>query len=215
MGFLKLHLVIKKMRSFAVLFQHIASLAHHTEDTVSRKALVLVDVQNDFCPGGSLAVPTGDEVVLPLNRMIRHAVGNNWEVYASRDWHPQKTKHFEAWPVHCVAHTAGASFHPDLRLPVGYSKFTVISKGLGDSDDYSAFDGGMRPDADTLYIGGLATDYCVLWTVKRAIELGYRVILLSDACRAVDLRSGDGERALAEMRALGAEITTVDQALAG
>ena len=203
------------MRSFAVLFQNIISLTHNTEDTVNRKALILVDVQNDFCPGGSLAVPNGDQVVAPLNRMIRHAVYSDWEIYASRDWHPPKTRHFELWPVHCVAHTAGALFRSDLELPLAYPKFTVISKGFGDSDDYSAFDGGMRPNANTLYVGGLATDYCVLWTVKRAVELGYRVILLSDACRAVDLQSGDGERALAEMRALGAQITTVDQALAG
>lgn len=177
------------------------------------KALVIVDVQNDFCPGGSLAVKDGDKVVEPINKMIDFAVANDWEVYASRDWHPIKTKHFEKWPVHCVQNTSGAEFHPDLHLPKNYPKFQVVSKGLGDADDYSAFDGGMRPNANKLYVGGLATDYCVLWTVKKAIELGYEVVLMIDACRAVGINPGDGDKAVAEMRAAGAIITTSEEVL--
>lgn len=173
-----------------------------------KRALILVDVQNDFCPGGSLAVPEGNQVVRPLNLMIEFAVKHDWEIYASRDWHPAKTKHFEKWPAHCVQNTPGAEFHPYLHLPMGYPKFRVISKGLGDADDYSAFDGGMRPEAKQLYVGGLATDYCILWTVKRALELGYKVTFLLDACRAVNLKSGDGQRAIKEMRIAGARITT-------
>ena len=180
---------------------------------MTQKALVVVDVKNDFCPGGSLAVTDGDRVVEPLNRMIRFARGNLWEIYFSRDWHPAETKHFEKWPVHCVQNTRGAEFHPDLQLPWGYQKFKVISKGMGEADDYSAFDGGMRPRAEHLYVGGLATDYCVLWTVDRALELGYRVTLLQDACRAVDLKPGDGERALAQMRQNGARIATTEEVL--
>ena len=175
--------------------------------------MILVDVQNDFCPGGFLAVPNGDQVVGPLNRMIAAAIKNDLEIYASRDWHPAQTKHFEKWPAHCVQNTHGAEFHPNLHLPWRYPKFRVISKGLGDTDGYSAFDGGMRPDAETLYIGGLATDYCVLWTVKKALDLGYKVVLLIDACRAVNINPDDGDNAVAEMRALHARIATTEEAL--
>ena len=180
---------------------------------MTQKALVVVDVQNDFCPGGSLAVADGDLVVGPLNRLIAFAAENGWEIYFSRDWHPAETKHFEKWPVHCVQNTRGAEFHPDLQLPKNPQDFQVISKGMGEADDYSAFDGGMRPGAEHLYVGGLATDYCVLWTVDRALELGYRVTLLQDACRAVDLKPGDGERALAQMRQNGARIATTEEVL--
>jgi nicotinamidase/pyrazinamidase len=182
---------------------------------MTKKALILVDVQNDFCPGGSLAVPQGDQVVEPLNRMIDFAVQNDWEVYASRDWHPEKTRHFEKWPPHCVQHTRGAEFHATLRLPREYRDFRIISKGLGDEDDYSAFDGGMRPGAGELYVGGLATDYCVLWTVVKALELGYETVLLRDACRAVNLKFDDGEKAVEEMRNAGARIATTAEVLHG
>jgi len=180
---------------------------------MTQKALVVVDVQNDFCPGGSLAVTDGDQVVEPLNRMIRFARENIWEIYFSRDWHPAKTAHFEKWPVHCVQNTRGAEFHPDLKLPWGYQRFQIISKGMGDADDYSAFDGGMRPQADHLYVGGLATDYCVLWTANRARELGYEVTLLQNACRAVDIKPGDGQRALDQMRENGVRIATTEEVL--
>lgn len=180
---------------------------------MTQSALILVDVQNDFCPGGSLAVSDGDQVVEPLNRMTRYAVESGWEIYASRDWHPATTKHFEKWPVHCVQNTVGAEFHPRLLLPREYDRFEVISKGQGDADDYSAFDGGMKPEAKMLYVGGLATNFCVLWTVRRAVEEGCRVVLLSDACRAVTGQKPSGEEALAEMRLLGVRIMTVDEAL--
>lgn len=178
-----------------------------------KRGLILVDVQNDFCPGGSLAVSEGNEVVQPLNRMIEFAVQRDWEIYASRDWHPAKTKHFEKWPVHCVKNTPGAEFHPGLHLSMDYPKLQVISKGLGDADDYSAFDSGMRPEAKQLYVGGLATDYCVLWTVKKALEIGYQVTLLRDACRAVNLKSGDGQKAIEEMQTTGARIATTDEVI--
>ena len=180
---------------------------------MTQKALVVVDVQNDFCPGGSLAVADGDQVVEPLNRMIRFARENIWEIYFSRDWHPAETKHFEKWPVHCVQNTRGAEFHPDLQFPKDPQDFQVISKGMGDADDYSAFDGGMRPQADHLYVGGLATDYCVLWTANRARELGYEVTLLQNACRAVDIKPGDGQRALDQMRGNGVRIAATEEVL--
>lgn len=178
---------------------------------MTKRALILVDIQNDFCPGGSLAAHEGNEVIQPLNRIIEFAVQYGWEIYSSRDWHPVKTKHFEKWPAHCVQNTPGAEFHPALRLPTDYRKFQVISKGLGDADDYSAFDGGMRPEAKLLYVGGLATDYCVLWTVKRALELGYQVTLLLDACRAVNIKDGDGQKAIEEMRTAGARLATTEE----
>ena len=108
--------------------------------TEPKQALLVIDVQNDFCPGGTLAVPQGDEVVAPLNKLIDDFLERGAPVYKTRDWHPPVTKHFAAhggtWPVHCVR-TGGAEFHPALRDD---PRITVISKGLGDTDGYSAFD---------------------------------------------------------------------------
>ena len=178
-----------------------------------RRALIVVDVQNDFCPGGALAVARGDEVVAPLNRLIGEFLERGEPVYKSRDWHPARTKHFAAyggtWPVHCVQGTAGAEFHRDL---LDDPRVRVVSKGLGDEDSYSAFDGTTlaedlrREGVGEVWVGGLATDYCVKNTVLDALRAGFRVRALHDAMRAVNLRPGDGERALAEMRAAGAEV---------
>ena len=182
-------------------------------------ALLIVDVQNDFCAGGALAVRGGDEVVPVLNRLADRAAALGWPVYASRDWHPADSRHFEihggAWPVHCVAGTEGARFHPDLRLPPGTM---IITKGTGRHDDgYSAFEGevpGRGPFIDDLrargvthlVVGGLATDYCVRNNVLDALRHGLAVLLVEDAIRAVDVAPGDGQRALDEMRAAGAEV---------
>ena len=134
-------------------------------------------------------------------------------VYKSRDWHPAKTKHFAAyggtWPVHCVQNTKGAEFHPALRDD---PRITVISKGLGDKDCYSAFDETdlatqlHQQDVEEVVVGGLATDYCVKNTVLDARKNGFRVKALKNAMRAVDLQPGDGAQAIEEMRAAGAEI---------
>jgi len=179
----------------------------------TKRALLVVDVQNDFCPGGSLAVARGDEVVAPLNKLIEEFLERGEPVFKSRDWHPSTTKHFQAyggtWPVHCVQNTSGAEFHPDLIDDI---HIRTISKGLGDEDSYSAFDGTdlalqlRRLGVDELWIGGLATDYCVKNTVLDALKEGFKVKALEDAMRPVELRPGDGERALAEMHAAGAEI---------
>ena len=182
-----------------------------------KQALIVVDVQNDFCPGGTLAVAHGDEVVEPLNQQIDEFLERGEPVYKSRDWHQAKTKHFTAyggtWPVHCVQNTKGAEFHAALRDD---PRIKVISKGLGDKDCYSAFDETdlasqlHQQGVEEVVVGGLATDYCVKNTVLDAIKNGFKVKALENAMRAVELKPGDGERALAEMRAAGAEIVSTN-----
>jgi nicotinamidase/pyrazinamidase len=181
--------------------------------TGNKRALIVVDVQNDFCPGGALAVARGDEVVAPLNRLIEEFLERGEPVFKSRDWHPAKTKHFAdyggTWPIHCVQNTPGAEFHPQL---IDDMHIRVVSKGLGDEDSYSAFDGTdlalqlRRLGVEEVWVGGLATDYCVKNTVLDGLKEGFRVKALEDAMRAVELNPGDGERAIAEMRDAGAEI---------
>jgi nicotinamidase/pyrazinamidase len=180
-----------------------------------KQALIVVDVQNDFCPGGLLAVPQGDEVIEPLNRQIDQFLDRGAPVYKSRDWHPPKTKHFAAyggtWPEHCVQNTKGAEFHPALRDD---PRIAVISKGEGDIDGYSAFDHTdlasqlHQQGVEELVVGGLATDYCVKQTVLDGLKHGFKVKALEDAMRAVELQPGDGDRAIDEMRAAGAEIVS-------
>jgi nicotinamidase/pyrazinamidase len=183
---------------------------------IKKRALIVVDVQNDFCPGGALAVANGDEVVPPLNRLIDEFLKNGEPVYASRDWHPAATKHFTAfggtWPVHCVQNTTGAEFHQGLRRD---PRITVISKGLGDTDCYSAFDETdlaaqlKKQGVQEVWVGGLATDYCVKNTVLDARKNGFEVKALENAMRAVDVNPGDGERAIEEMREAGADVRNV------
>jgi len=180
-------------------------------------ALIVVDVQNDFLPGGSLAVPEGDAVVAPLNRYAAAFAAKNLPVYATRDWHPANHCSFRAqggpWPPHCVADTAGAAFAPGLKLP---ARTTVISKATAaDKDAYSGFEGTdldarlRAQGVKRVFVGGLATDYCVLNTVRDARKLGYDVLLLTDAVRAVNVKPGDGQDAEAEMRRLGARPCTL------
>jgi nicotinamidase/pyrazinamidase len=181
--------------------------------TNRKRALLVVDVQNDFCPGGTLGVAGGDEVVAPLNKLIAEFLERGEPVFKSRDWHPAKTKHFAAyggtWPVHCVQHTKGAEFHPGLTDDI---HIRVISKGLGDEDSYSAFDGTdlalqlRRLGVEEVWVGGLATDYCVKQTVLDGLKEGFKVKALENAMRAVEVNPGDGERAIEEMRQAGAEI---------
>jgi nicotinamidase/pyrazinamidase len=177
-------------------------------------ALVLVDVQNDFCPGGALPVPEGDRVVPVLNTLLDH---RELLAVATRDWHPPDHTSFATqggpWPVHCVAGTPGAGFHPGLhreRLAHMVSIGATVSKATArDQEAYSGFQGtglavylhqhGIR----RLFIGGLATDYCVKATALDARQEGFEVFLLTDAIRAVDVQPGDGDRAIAEMQAAG------------
>lgn len=189
-------------------------------------ALVIVDVQNDFCPNGALAVPNGDRVIDPLNRVAACFAGAGLPLFASRDWHPPVTRHFKeyggVWPLHCVQDSLGAAFHPDLCLPEGT---IVITKGDDPgSDSYSVFDGRdayntMLGDALTalkvtqLYVGGLATDYCVKSTVLDALNAGYMVTVLTDGIAGVDVVPGDSQKALDEMVRAGAKVCTTDEAI--
>jgi nicotinamidase/pyrazinamidase len=184
-----------------------------------RDALVVVDVQNDFCPDGALGVRDGDRVVPALNRWIARFRAVGAPVVLTRDWHPRETRHFAAgggaWPPHCVQSTPGAAFHRDLAVP---PEAIVVSKGMDpEQDAYSAFqaqDALGRPlpavlsarGVRRLFLGGLATDYCVKATTLDAARAGFQTVVLLDAIRAVDLVPGDGERALAEMRAAGARV---------
>jgi nicotinamidase/pyrazinamidase len=176
-------------------------------------ALVLVDVQNDFLPGGSLAVPGGDRVIPVLNRWIERFRAAGLPIFATRDWHPADHCSFVdqggPWPRHCVADTPGARFSPELDLPPGVP---VISKAMRpEKEAYSDFEdtdfaGRLRAlGVERLFVGGIATDYCVRATVLGALEHGFEAVLLLDGVRPVDVRPGDGDRAIAEMTAAGAE----------
>jgi nicotinamidase/pyrazinamidase len=180
----------------------------------SGDALVAVDVQNDFCPGGALAVPEGDRVVPVLNRWIEEANRSAIPIFASRCWHPPDHVSFVArggpWPPHCVQGSQGAELRSDLRLPRAAA---ILDKGTDrDRDAYSAFDGSGLAErlrglgVGRIFVGGLALDYCVRATVLDGLREGFAVHLVRDATRAVELRPGDGERALDECRAAGAVV---------
>lgn len=188
-----------------------------------KKALIVVDVQNDFCPGGSLAVANGDAVVPPLNKLIGEFLEHGEPVFKTRDWHPAGTKHFAAyggtWPNHCVQNTHGAEFHKDL---IDDPRITIISKGIDESaDGYSGFDGTnlrqilREQDVEEVWVGGLATDYCVKHTVLDGLREGFAVKALADAMLPVNVKAHDGEQAITEMRAAGAEIVGSAKKAAG
>jgi len=177
-------------------------------------ALLVVDLQRDFLPGGNLAVPAGDAVVAPVNRCLERFVALGLPVYASRDWHPPGHSSFHPaggrWPPHCVAGTPGAEFDSALRLQRAAG---IVSKGGVSGDDgYSAFGGTdlhrrlQAQGVHRLFVAGLATDSCVLKSVMDALAQGYAVVVLRDAVAAVDVQPGDGERALAAMQAGGATL---------
>ena len=179
-------------------------------------ALLVVDVQNDFLPGGSLGVPDGDRVLAPINKAIAVFLARGLPVFASRDWHPVSHCSFREqggpWPVHCVADTPGAAFSSALDLPA--TAVLVYKAARVDEEAYSVFGGTgfegilRRAGVRRIFIGGLATDYCVLATTRDARLLGFSVVVLADAVCAVDVTPGDGERAMAEMRRLGAQFAT-------
>ena len=182
-----------------------------------RDVLLIIDVQNDFLPGGALAVPHADSIVPILNRYIELFSRQHVPIIATRDWHPLNHSSFSAnggmWPTHCVQNTFGAEFSAQLALP---TEVVVIDKGTAiDDAGYSGFE---QPQLQStlehfrcrrIFIGGLATDYCVLQTAAAACRAGYKVVLLSDAMRAVDVKPGDGERALAQLQQLGAISITL------
>lgn len=180
---------------------------------------MIIDIQNDFCQGGTLAVPEGDKVIPAVNRYIKLFSRQGLPIFISRDWHPKKTGHFKQfggpWPVHCVQGSRGARFHPKLKLPKGA---IILSKGMGgEKNSYSDFQSvnsgevGFKKllqemGVEELYIGGLATDYCVKYTVLDALKFGFKVRLLIDAVRGVNLRPGDSRQAIKKMLKCGAKI---------
>ena len=165
------------------------------------KALLVIDVQNDFCPGGALPVEEGDRVVPEINRVMDDFP----LVVASQDWHPPKTRHFERWPPHCIRETEGAALHPDLRRePISL----IVRTGTGELDDgYSAFEATnvnleqflKENDVDELYIAGLATDFCVRCSALDAARAGFNVRVIENAIAAI----GDPEPAMREMKEAG------------
>jgi nicotinamidase/pyrazinamidase len=181
-------------------------------------ALMVVDVQRDFCPGGSLAVPEGDRIVPALGRAIDLFAGAGLPIFFTRDWHPPDHISFRdregPWPPHCVAGSPGAEFHPGLRRTPGIE---VISKATGREEEaYSGFRGTdladrlRRRGVRRVVVGGLATDYCVRETVLDAIREGFEAVLLIDAVRAVEVRPGDGPSAIEEMVRAGAAPVRID-----
>ena len=188
----------------------------------SKKALLIVDVQNDFCPGGALGVPQGDKIVPVINKYVKIFAKKKLPVFATRDWHPVRTKHFKdfggLWPVHCLQRSSGAAFHHKLRLP---RDVILLYKGMDpEKDSYSSFHAedarGMTLDKllniagiKELYIAGLATDYCVRFTTRDAIKHGFKVKILMDAIKGVNLKPDDSQKAIKEMVKLGAKKITL------
>lgn len=180
--------------------------------------LLVVDVQNDFCPGGALAIENGDEIISVLNEWIEEAVKENVNIYFSRDWHTKRHISFKSeggqWPPHCVQDTKGALYHPDLIVP---DQALIVTKGVRlDHDQNSVFDETgfaeqlKRDGVEKLIIGGLAQDVCVKATVLDALDAGFKVTLLSSATKPVSEESG--RQTMEEMRRAGAEIKEGDLA---
>lgn len=183
-----------------------------------RQALIIVDVQKDFCAGGSLAVSEGDSVVEPINRMVNFFEEKGYPIFLTRDWHPADHSSFEKgggiWPPHCVAGSAGADFHDKLIVP---EHAVIISKATdANVDAYSGFDGTDLAErlrslkVDSVAVAGLATDYCVKSTVLDAIKAGFNTAVITDAVKAVNVEPDDGAKAIEEMRSAGARTTVSD-----
>jgi nicotinamidase/pyrazinamidase len=175
-------------------------------------ALLVTDIQNDFCPGGALAVPGGDTIIPIINDCVRFFHSRKLPVIASRDWHPPNHSSFKdqggPWPVHCLQGSWGGQFHSALSLPPGT---IIISKATDPKREaYSVFEGTPLEErlrdlgTETLFITGIATDYCVRNTVLDARRLGFLVVFLEDAIRGIDATPGDCDKALREMREAGA-----------
>lgn len=185
---------------------------------MTKEAILIVDAQYDFFPGGALGVAGGDEIIEPINSLIAR---KQVPVFISQDWHPENTVHFEknggTWPVHCVENTRGSEIHEDLNV----EPEAGVKKGTDPEDDggYSAFD-GKDPEGQTLkelldtrgithlIVCGLATDYCVRHTVLDALKYGYAVELYTDGVRPVNLSPEDGIKAVADMMEAGATLLT-------
>jgi nicotinamidase/pyrazinamidase len=182
-------------------------------------ALIVVDVQNCFCPGGELPVKEGDKIIPLINKYIQKFQKAGAKIYATRDWHPPDHKSFKEyggiWPPHCLKGSKGAEFRSDLKLP---EETTVISTGDKPYvEGYSGFDHTnlerkLKGDGvDRVFVGGLATDYCVKYTVLDAVEKSFETILLIDAIKGVNRKPGDAERAIGEMVKKGAKKATLSE----
>ncbi len=181
-------------------------------------ALLITDIQKDFLPGGALPIENGDEIIPVLNDYAQRFETANAHVLASRDWHPSNHVSFKAqggpWPPHCIQQTAGAKFSPDLKLP---NNTIVISKATNpEKEAYSAFDGTslthelLTLGVKRLFIGGLATDYCVVNTVLDARKLGFETVVLMDATLGINVTPGDVVKAIDTMLKNGAQQATAD-----
>jgi nicotinamidase/pyrazinamidase len=181
-------------------------------------ALLVVDMQNDFLPGGSLAVSGSDAIISIVNSYIQDFITAGLPVFASRDFHPVDHISFQhsggTWPLHCVANSKGAEFHPDLQLP---EKAIIISKGTNkDAEAYSALDATrlnhhlQKDGIKRVFVCGLATDYCVYASALDLLKADFTVFVLRDAVKAVDVQPGDGDRALKELTDRGAIAITRD-----
>ncbi len=181
---------------------------------MSKRALVVVDVQRDFCAGGALAVPDGDAVVAPINSLMAKFRATGEPIFLTRDWHPADHSSFAdqggLWPPHCVAGTTGAEFHDDL---VVQDDLTVVSKATErEGDAYSGFQGTdlgaqlLAAGISEVLVCGLATDYCVKATALDAVNAGLSTTVLTDAIRGVEVQPGDTQVALDELLAAGAKL---------
>ena len=190
-----------------------------TEIDRNHDALIVVDMQNDFCPGGSLAVNEGDQIIPTINRLIR--LFNH--VIFTRDWHPPDHISFsdapgfvdKSWPKHCVANTSGAQLHSDLRIP---KTALIINKGTHKNKEaYSGFQGTdlaeelKKGDVTRIFVCGLATDYCVKNTALDAVEAGFQTVVIEDAIRGVDIPRGSAIAAIEEMRRKGVQFVSSDE----
>ncbi len=180
----------------------------------SADGIIVVDIQRDFCPGGALPVPEGDDIVPLVNELLHKAEKSGCFIVYTRDWHPQNHMSFKTfggtWPEHCVQWTAGAEFHPSLYLS---DKGVIISKGT--NPEFEAYSGFQGTDLDAtlkangvhrLFIVGLATDYCVKETALDSLQRGYDTYVVKDAVRGVNVHPNDSENALNEMEQNGAKI---------
>jgi nicotinamidase/pyrazinamidase len=181
-------------------------------------ALIVVDMQVDFCPGGALPVHEGDKVIPALNEYIRKFTAAGAPIIFTRDWHPSDHSSFKSqggpWPPHCVQNTEGAKFHPSLKIPPGAE---IVSKADKKDEAYSFFQGTDLAERlhergiKTLFVGGLATDYCVKETILDGLRENFEVYHLDDASRGVEVNPGDSERALQEITAKGCKRITQAQ----
>ncbi len=178
-----------------------------------KKALIVVDTQNDFCPGGGFPVPDGDKIIKPLNKVLSFARRNNWKMFASRDWHSPDLFSENDCDKHCIQNTKGAKFHPGLNIK---NDVTIISKGANDhgEEHWSAFNGDelsldkllRKSGVEEIYIGGLALDYCVKTTALEAIKKGYRTFIMLDATKAINNKPESIKKLRREMEKQGIQF---------